>query len=195
MSTSRRPVAMPSAAYLRCAHSASAACESEGTANSFHFRWAMSAWTSVGADLFTGDVPPFRPAGRASPPRSPAARTPSWPTIHSCHLKAAAVAPVGLGHAVAVPQVAHRHGEPAPGQQSVGGVLRRIPRHVAADELAVADSGGCCGLKPSPSPSVLEETAAVRQPCANCLRRRRRIPRRPGRPIPSPGVPDPGSRR
>ena len=43
--------------------------------------------------------------------------------------------------------------------------------------------------------SVLEETAAVRQPCANCPPRRRRIPRRPGRPIPPPGVPDPGSRR
>ena len=43
--------------------------------------------------------------------------------------------------------------------------------------------------------SVLEETAAVRQPCANCPPRRRRIPRRPGRPILPPGVPDPGSRR
>ena len=57
-----------------------------------------------------------------------------------------------------------------------------------------AESATFLATEPIPR-SVLEETTAVRQPCANCPPRRRRIPRRPGRPIPPPGVPDSGSRR
>jgi hypothetical protein len=85
-------------------------------------------------------------------------RTPSWPTTPSGHhLKAAVGAPVGLEHTVAAPQVAHQYGEPPPGSQSVGGVLRLIPGHVPGHEIAVADRRGWCGLKPSPSPARCSE--------------------------------------
>ncbi len=40
------------------------------------------------------------------------------PVAGGHHLDAAAAGPVGLEHPVAVPQVAHQHERPAPGQQS-----------------------------------------------------------------------------
>ena len=74
----------------------------------------------------------FAASRRASSPRSPAPvhSHVQQPMAGGHHLEPTATRPVGLEHGVAAPRVAHQNGDPAPGQQSVGGVLRRIPGHV-----------------------------------------------------------------
>ena len=96
----------------------------------------------------------FAASRRASSPRSPAACPQSYPTTHGWR-----PSPRAYGHSSSRSRTRCRRAagstpewrtgaRPAERRRSLAPNTRARPAH----EVAVADSGGCCGLKPGPSP-------------------------------------------
>src|SRR5215469_2385796 len=100
----------------------------------------LSGGPPVEAELLALGRERLGPAGRrVLPCFLPAVDRPVEHAVGRCHHLARTPAiPVRLEHPVAVPQVTHLHAEPAPSEQHLRRIPRRVPRSVPPHEVAVA---------------------------------------------------------